>query len=301
MNALHIACAAEGDSYVPHTATMLQSLLAHQQGRPVCVHFMAAPDVSRGRERRLMEMVHGEGAGFSVLRVPDERLTGLPTRGFTRKATWYRIFLPELQPSLDRILYLDSDLIVLDSLSPLFEIDLGDNCVGAVTNVFQLNHLHRPAELGLADAHEYFNAGVLLMNLEQMRAHSSTTKLLAFGRDHAGRIAWRDQDVLNVVLGHRRLPLHPRWNVMNSFRWDHAAEVFGHAQLEDARRNPAIRHFEGPAENKPWHYLCDRALRELYEEYRQRTPWPRIRRDGITPRNVIRRARRRRYPARGVR
>jgi lipopolysaccharide biosynthesis glycosyltransferase len=280
---------------------MLRSLLAHHADTAVWVHFMPAPGVSRARERRLAEMVRSEGAEISVLRVPDERLTGLPTRGFTRKATWYRIFLPELRPDLDRILYLDSDLIVLDSLGPLFGVDLDDDCIGAVTNVLQLNHLHRPGELGLTEPRQYFNAGVLLMNLGQMREDRSTSALIAFGREHSQQIEWRDQDVLNVVLGSRRLSLHPRWNVMNSFRWKHAAEVFGASQLEDALHNPAIRHFEGPDENKPWHYLCDRVSRELYDEYRQHTPWPRIRRDGVTPRNVLRRVRRQRDAARGVR
>jgi lipopolysaccharide biosynthesis glycosyltransferase len=301
VSALHIACATEGDAYVAHTATMLQSLFAQHHEASVSVHFMPAPDVSRGRERLLTDMVRSAGAELSVLRVPDERLAGLPTKDFTRKATWYRIFLPELLPELDRILYLDSDLLILDSLDSLFATHLADNCLGAVTNVFQLNHLHRPSELGLAGPREYFNAGVLLMNLDQMRQEGATSALLAFAREHTPQIEWRDQDVLNVVLGDRRLPLQPRWNMMNSFRWEHAAEVFGAAELAEALSNPGIRHFEGPAENKPWHYLCDRSLRELYDEYRQRTPWPRIRRDGITPRNVIRRARRRRYSARGVR
>ena len=280
---------------------MLQSLFAQQEEGMVWVHFMPAPDVSSSRERRLTDMVRSAGAEISVLRVPDERLSGLPTKDFTRKATWYRIFLPDLLPELDRILYLDSDLLVLDPVDALLGTDLGGDCLGAVTNVFQLNHLHRPGALGLAGPREYFNAGVLLMNLEQMRQDDVTSALLAFAREHTTQIEWRDQDVLNVVLGKRRRPLHPRWNVMNSFRWEHAAEVFGPAELEEALSNPAIRHFEGPAENKPWHYLCDRSLRELYDAYRQRTPWPRIRRDGITPRNMLRRARRRRYSARGVR
>jgi lipopolysaccharide biosynthesis glycosyltransferase len=297
LTVLHVACAAEGDGYLAHTATMLQSLLANHRDVPVHVHFMPAPGVSRGRQSRLVEMVSGEGAEISVLRVPDERLAGLPTKGFTRKATWYRIFLPELRPELDRILYLDSDLLVLDSVVELFDSELLGNRVAAVTNVFQPNHLHRPAELGLAHPHDYFNAGVLLMDLERMRQGDCTSALISYGRRNAGRIDWRDQDVLNVVLGSRRLPLHPRWNVMNSFRWAHAGDVFGRAHLDEACRDPAIRHFEGPDDNKPWHYMCEREMRELYAEYRRRTPWPRVRHAGVTPRNVLRRARRRRAAA----
>jgi lipopolysaccharide biosynthesis glycosyltransferase len=166
--------------------------------------------------------------------------------------------------------------------------------VGAVTNVFQHNHLHRPAELGLAGPEVYFNAGVLLMNLEEMRRDGRTPALLDYGIENAPRLEWRDQDALNVVLGERRLELHPRWNLMNSvLLFPSAVEVFGSEALEEARTSPAIRHFEGPDANKPWHYLCDGDLRELYLEHRRATPWPRVRREGVTPRNVMRRVRRR--------
>jgi hypothetical protein len=92
------------------------------------------------------------------------------------------------------------------------------------------------------------------------------------------------------VLGERRLPLHPRWNVMNAFYlFPYAARAFPPGQLEEAKANPATRHFEGPSVNKPWHYLCTRADRELYDRHRAQTPWPRVRREGVTPVNVVRR------------
>src|SRR4051812_34389773 len=141
---------------------MLHSLLARHPDHEVRVHYMHGPDVPARDERRLAEMVERAGGSISFLRIADRELRGLPTRGFTRRATWYRVFLPELLPHVDRVLYLDSDLIVRDSLAPLFETDLAGNLVGAVTNVFQHNHLHRPAQLGLAGPHVYFNAGVLL-------------------------------------------------------------------------------------------------------------------------------------------
>jgi lipopolysaccharide biosynthesis glycosyltransferase len=298
---LHVACAAEGDAYVAHSAAMLHSVLARHADDDVRIYYMHGPEVSASQRRKLARMVARNGGEISFLDVPDARVEGLPTRDFTRKATWYRIFLPEMRPDVDRAIYLDSDVLVVDSLLPLFDMDLEGNLVGAVTNVFTDIHFHRPAELGLAGVHVYFNAGVLLMDLDGMRRDDVTGALLAYGVENADRIEWRDQDALNVVLGERRLGLHPRWNVMNSFRFPWAPEVFGADILEEALSNPAIRHFEGPNDNKPWHYMCDQSLRELYMRHRRGTPWPWLRPDGMTPRNVVRRARRRRYSARGVR
>jgi lipopolysaccharide biosynthesis glycosyltransferase len=274
---LDVACAAEGQAYVAHSAAMLHSVLARHRDHDVHVHYMHGPDITEREEEQLAGMVEREGGSMSFLRIADSEIEGLPTKGFTRKATWYRIFLPELLPDVDRILYLDSDLIAVDSIAPLWELDLSGSWIGAVTNVFQDNHMHRPAELGLAGPEVYFNAGVLLMNLDRMRRDGRTEALLRFGVDNAERLEWRDQDALNVVLGERRLELHPRWNCMNSFfLFPRNARVLGRRARRQALRKPAIRHFEGPDALKPWDPGCEQKLRELYLEHRRGTPWPQL-------------------------
>lgn len=293
MTRLDIACATEGAGYVAHGAAMLHSVLVTQRGADVRIHYLHGPDMTQRQRARLAGMVDRLGGTVDFVYVGDNEIAGLPTKGFTRKATWYRIFLPELLPTVDRLLYLDADLLVTDDLSPLWELDLRDRYLGAVTNVIEPEYADRPAALGLTPD-SYFNAGVLLLNLAAMRRDGCTEALRRFGVDEAPRLLWRDQDALNVVLGSRRLPLRPRWNCMNSVMFlPWAADVFDAGALAEARENPAIRHFEGPAHNKPWHLLCERELRELYFEHRRRTPWPLVRRDGVTPRNVARRVRRR--------
>src|SRR4051795_4628064 len=131
---IEAACVSEGD-YVPHTAAMLHSLLASSPDLPVRVHYLHGPDFSADDKRLLGEMVERNGGIISFIFVPDSLCDGLPTEGFTGKATWYRIFLPDLLPSLPRVLFLDADLIVTDSLTALWDTDLGGAYVGAVTNV----------------------------------------------------------------------------------------------------------------------------------------------------------------------
>src|SRR5437879_3158835 len=106
---------------------------------------------------------HGGGLrhlvpGFAAGRSADKDLA--------TPSHWYRIFLPELLPELDRVLYLDADVIVVDSLIPLWNVDLSEDYLAAVTNVFQAAHVHRPVELGLAGPRAYFNSGVMVLNLE---------------------------------------------------------------------------------------------------------------------------------------
>lgn len=286
---IHLACAIERD-YVAHGAAMLLSALDHRREAALTVHYLHPPELPHGAREALRRMVESEGGEIAFYEVPDEWVRGFPIVGFTRKATWYRVFLPELLPEVSRVLYLDADVIVLDDLRELWAVELGDRLLAAVTNVPQWDHAERPAAIGMAPGVEYFNAGVLLLNLEQMRREQTGPALRDYIRRNASRLEWRDQDALNLVLGHRRLALDPRWNVMNSlllYPW--AGEVLGEAAVAEARERPAIRHFEGQSINKPWHYLCDHEMRELYFALRRRTPWPRVRIEGRTPANVFRR------------
>ena len=277
---IDVCCAAEGN-YVAHSAAMLHSVLAQHGRGEVRITYLHPPEYPRAVHSPLTAMVERGGGSISFVEVPDERCEGLPVIGFTGKATWYRALAPELLPGMDRVLFLDCDLLALDSLQSLWETDVSNHFVAAVTNVFQLDHLHRPAELGLDMPQRYFNAGVLLMNLDLMRREQCANAVLEYGRVNRQDLMFRDQDALNVVLAERWRALHPRWNCMNSvmgFPW--SVYVFGREATDEARRNPAIRHFEGPGLNKPWHVQCDQPLREVYFEHRSQTPWPTVQLDG---------------------
>jgi lipopolysaccharide biosynthesis glycosyltransferase len=289
-----VACAVEGEDYVRHCATMLHSLLArHEPGR-IHIHYLHGPESSARSRRKLAEMVKRQGGEIAFHAVPDEWVAEVPVKGFTGKATWYRSFLPAILPRLPRILYLDADLLVVDSLEPLFAIDLDGHLVAAVSNVPMKNDRGHWRAVGLPREGAYFNAGVLLMNLELMRNERTTEQVIRWGAEHGDSFGLRDQDALNAVLHERRLALEPRWNCMNSvihFPW--SAEILGAEKVEEARHTPAIRHFEGPEHAKPWHLLSPEDVRRLYVTHRRQTPWPRMRPTGCTPQNLIRYVRRR--------
>ena len=284
---MHVASAARRD-YVPHSAAMLHSLLAHSGGHRVHVHYLHGTDLPASYPRRLAEMVERGGGEISFLPIDEAQVGNLRTSDLFPPSHWFRVFLPELLPELERILYLDVDIIVLESLLPLWRTELGHHLLAAVTNVFQEDHLSHLDRVGMTDPKGYFNTGVMLLNLAEMRRFGATRAVLDWAEANHDKLRLPEQDALNVVLGERRLWLHPRWNCMNSvlqFPW--AADLLGADAVEEARRHPALRHFEGPSVNKPWHYLCERGMRELYFHHRRQTPWPRVRSQGVTPRNVV--------------
>jgi lipopolysaccharide biosynthesis glycosyltransferase len=265
---LHVACAAEGE-YVAHSAAMLHSVLANADGLDVRVHYLHGPRLPAGEREALAAMVEREGGAIDFPLVDDERVAALPSDSRFTAAMWHRFFLPELAPGADRALYLDVDTLVVDALAPLWATALDGHLLGAVTNVFQENHRFRPAELGLAGRHVYFNSGVLLMDLAAMRREGTTGALLDCVAERGAELEWPDQDALNIVLGERRLELHPRWNATNALALPGAREAYGRRGRRAARRSPGIRHFEGPGENKPWHPDCPFPQAKLYWKHRE--------------------------------
>ncbi len=266
---------------MPHSAAMIHSALA--QSDRLVIHFLHGPTFSSVDADRLSRMLERPGQRIVFHEIRHHRIAGLRIADLYGPSMWYRIFLPELLPNVARVLYLDVDTLVLDRLDPLWELELGSNLLGAVRNVLMPYHNHRPGDLGLR-ASGYFNSGVLLLNLERMRTERFTAAIYALARDRARDREWPDQDALNIAAEGRWLPLHPRWNVMNSmvFHPELARAALGPAQVAEAFAAPAIRHFEGPGFNKPWHAQHQRSGRRLYRVHRRATPWPRYSLDADT-------------------
>lgn len=266
---VHVACAAVG-RYVGRSAALLHAL-----GEGVEVHYLHGPDLTRRARRRL------EASAGGAVRFHPARDEALPVVGEFTQAMWFRLQLPELVEA-DRVIYLDVDTLPLTGLEELFTTDLGDARLGAVTNVVLAGHVAHVRGLGLDDG-EYFNSGVLLLDLAALRREGAMDEVRAAARSRAGRPGWPDQDALNLVLGPHRLALHPRWNAMNAL-WafpERADEALGRRAADEARADPAIRHFEGPGGNKPWARGSGSPHADVWRAHRRAARWSNRRRTAL--------------------
>jgi lipopolysaccharide biosynthesis glycosyltransferase len=192
-----------------------------------------------------------------------------PVNGHISWATYARIFIPDLVPaSITKALYLDCDLYVADSIRPLWDTDITHYAVGAVVDPL----IDRHAALELPMGSPYYNAGVLLMNLELWRRDKLVPKIIEYINSHASILKFHDQDALNAFLHERILALDPRWNVLHSFFEETAENVHLSSEMHtQLRNNPGIVHFT--SDRKPWFLFNKHPFRRHYWRILQTTPY----------------------------
>ncbi|ENB1862878.1 hypothetical protein ABHE10_001821, partial [Campylobacter coli] len=166
---------------------------------------------------------------------------------------------------LKKCLYLDCDIVVEDSLNFIWNIDLKDNYVAAVKDTWVTTHNYYKNAYNLKNS---FNAGVLLINLEQWRKDDISEKLFLNTESLAKNniMQWQDQDVLNYTFGNKWIILGPRYNVQYSFYKDTQQDLYDDVDMELAKNYPIIIHYTGI---KPWReYSCEQhPLWKKYWEY----------------------------------
>lgn len=271
---LHIACSADAN-YLPHAATLIQSLAASNPPDRLSVNLVHDGSVSTKQRDALMANCEQLGITLACLQPSPTEISELPPAGRFSKLIWSRLLLPELLPDVDRVLYVDADTVVLHALDPLFTTPLEGQPLAAARAPTTVEGIRNLANLGLSPDFAYFNSGVLLMDLAEMRSENLSERIFRCARDRGASFRFPDQDALNLVCEERWQALHPRWNALASFfLGDSPQGSSNDLEYLEARTSPAILHFEGSALAKPWHARCLHPHREVYRQYRDRTPWP---------------------------
>ena len=261
-------------NFAPWAATSIRSLIDRHPSDEITVHMLHDERLSPADRDSLARLTDGSATVIGFKEMDESRLLDLPSIGAAGRIVWWRLLLADVFSDLDRILFIDADTLVVDRVDELWATPLDAGPIGAVANVVDRNLRDYVRSVGVSDPLNYLNAGVLVLDLAQLRRTDATTALLDVAKQLRGRSMWADQDALNVVFDGRWHRLHPRWNAMNSFwTWPElAAEVHG-GQLAEAKKKPAILHFEGPSVSKPWHFLSVHEWRDAYRDTLARTPW----------------------------
>lgn len=216
--------------------------------------------------------------GKTAFRYIDKRILSLcPVRSgdHITIATYYRILFPTLFPdSVSKILYIDGDVACTGSIKELWNTELKDYAAACVPDVYS-NDIRNYNRLHL-DYHKneyfYFNAGIMLINLDYWRKNDIQTKTLSFISEYPERCKCHDQDALNYILAGKILPLHPKYNLQLYF-FNNTAELAMDRRyfesIKEAVSDPVLVHYT--SREKPWNYECFYPYKKIWYYYERQS------------------------------
>lgn len=260
---------AADNNYAPYLCVTLKTIIDHLSDDYAVAFYIIDDHISLDSKKKLAEVISNQTATIDYLEVDSELYANVMESDHITQTAYYRISLPDLlkDQNYEKVLYIDSDVLVLDDISKLYETNIGEKVVGAVVDPGQA--LAHP-RLGIETDDYYFNSGLLLIDLDNWRKAQITEKTLTFLEEQIDKIIYHDQDALNGTLYGKWYALHPKWNVQTSLLFErHQPPNDEYAKLyKEAVRQPLIIHFTG--HDKPWnsdeyHPYTEKYLAELGE------------------------------------
>lgn len=224
--------------------------------------FFFIVDMSDTDLQALKEELSTIGVAYHVACVDPENFKNLSTKGHITRAAFMRLELDRTFPELDKVLYLDSDLIVTSSLSQIWNMDLTQKPLAAVANAGK----DGSKRLGLSSNHVYFNSGVLLLDLNYFRENNIRERAYKWLEENNSSRAFHDQDAFNVLYEDKAHTLPKRFNMQAFwFRFFFSANQDLQDEIAQEFKQCGVVHFSSG--RKPWQKGDMHPMKETFLKY----------------------------------
>ncbi|MBD2493031.1 glycosyltransferase family 8 protein [Nostoc sp. FACHB-280] len=272
---ISVVCTID-NNYAQHCAVMLSSLFQNNKNEDFTVYILT-DGLSSENNYKLNKFLSQSNKKFQIINIDKSLLRNAPISHHISLATYFRLFIPQVIPSnIDKVLFLDSDMIIRQSIDELWQKNI-DNYSHAATIAVGMDE--HPTAIGLPKNSLYFNAGLMLINLKYWRDFNIFDRGCELISQQPEKLQWHDQDTLNILLHNSWLPIDLIWN-SQVFMDDKELPISSvyHDRYEKlnyakAKSDPKIVHFVGGGSAKPWHYACKHPFKHEYAKYLQDTPW----------------------------
>lgn len=248
-------CLSCDDNYSKHAGVVIASILANAKSGDNLNFYILDGGITENNKQKIRTLTSIKGCKINFIQVYErmfEEYKKVKTHKYVTLATYFRLKLPTILPAVSRVIYLDCDMIVEESLEKLFNKYLGNCAIAGVHDIKNRRVQENPT---------YVNAGMLLMDLDNMRSQNLEEKFLKWTNEHIDTIKTGDQEIINEVCRGNILLIEDEWNVQSS----------NFTNRSSYTNSPKIIHYV--SERKPWHYGSFSYHRDLYFKYLQLTPW----------------------------
>ena len=249
------------DGYIPFLAVTLQSLIDTSSNEKEYVIKILYTNITEENIEKIKKYerkninIEFVNLSYYIEKVKDK----LYTRDYYTKTTYFRLFIPNLYPQYNKAIYLDSDIVLLKDVALLYDVDLENNLVGAVPDdviqTFEVFQTYVEKVVGVAHYENYFNAGVLVMNLDELRKFKFQEKFI-YSLEKIKFAVAQDQDYLNRLCKGRVKLLDPGWNRM----------PISKKSIDE--KNIKLIHYN--LAYKPWHFE-DILYKDYFWKYAKKT------------------------------
>ena len=248
-------CLACDNNYAKYAGVVIASALANAaSGDNLCFYILDGGIKNKNKEK-LLELKSIKDCQIKFIEIDNNLFTDymdVKTHAYISLPTFYRLKLPSLLPNVKRVIYFDCDFVINSSLKNLFNTNMEDYPIAGVKDINKKITKKNP---------NYVNAGMLVMDIDNMKKINAEKILLDWTKEHFDTIKLGDQEIINEALKGRIMPVEDEWNVQSS----------NFTNRSSFTKNPKAIHFV--AKKKPWHYASFSYHRPLYFKYLQLTPW----------------------------
>ncbi len=258
-------------NYVVPLCTMLRSLVKSNSGEHINLYVAHSSLTQMDFERIRLAMQNGNTKLYDI-RIGDDLFENAPYKKRISKETYYRMFAPLYLPrSVDRILYIDPDTVVINSLKKFYNTDFGDAYIIGAKHFDGLMDVWNRGRLGIRHSKSYINAGVMLMNIKKMRLAFDKDKVFNIINKYNKILFLADQDAINILYD-GRIKTYTEFKInLDERTFSHMLKKIELSEaLDIVRDTTMIVHFNG--KYKPWKAGYKGFLSGFYDEYKQEAP-----------------------------
>lgn len=253
-------------NYLPQLRVLLTSIAINNPNENVEVYLIHS-DIPSDELKKLDGKCRSLGFTLFPVMIDSTIFSGAPVTKRYPSEMYYRLLAPHLLPeNLDRILYLDPDILVINPLRPLWETDMQGKVFAAASHKGITDIANNVNRIRLGTESDYYNSGVLLMDLKAGRKEIIPQDIFSYVSKHEATLLLPDQDVLNAMYSENVLAVDDAiWNYDARNYNRYLLRSSGKTDIDWIVANTAIIHFCGRA--KPWKPGYPYRFGILYKHY----------------------------------
>ncbi|WP_405324984.1 glycosyltransferase family 8 protein [Methanobrevibacter sp.] len=274
---------ASDDNFAPYLGVAIYSFLKnnHQDFRKINIHILAKR-ISKENKTILEEIASPFGEN-NLIFIEDEgisKILGKKIQANRALSSFSRLFAASfLDETIEKVLYLDADSLILGSFKELWETNIENYYVAGVLDV---GPDYVKTAVGLSKDVNYINAGVLLINLKKWRNEDVESKFIDFLEKNNMQVYNNDQGIINATLNDSILIVDPKFNLMSPFlekdyddviKWNGLKNYYDKETIENAIKNPVFLHFVHFINGRPWFKDTKHPCKDLYLKYASETQY----------------------------